>query len=158
MKRVTRYSAAALALALSFGVLLHSFQPDRGINRWLAVGKMQTARVGACSAPLADGRVLITGGEGPSGVLNSAEVFDPSGEFTEVAPMLSARADQACVALEDGRVLVAGGKIRGGGFSSGAEIYDPVTTTWSVAGSMVAARAGATASLLKDGRVLIAGG
>ena len=157
MKSASRYFVTTILLALCFGVLLHSFQ-SRPINRWLAMGKMQTARAGACSASLSDGRVLITGGEGPSGVLNSAEVFDSSGEFTAVAPMSSARADHVCVALEGGRVLVAGGRAGGLGASNAAEIYDPVADTWSAAGAMTAARAGATASLLKSGSVLIAGG
>ena len=79
MSRLTRYLAALIVLTLSFGVLLHSFQSQRPINRWLAMGKMQNARAGACSTPLSDGRVLITGGEGSDGILNSAEMFDSSG-------------------------------------------------------------------------------
>ena len=157
MKSASRYFVTTILLALCFGVLLHSFQ-SRPINRWLAMGKMQTARAGACSSPLSDGRVLITGGEGPSGILNSAEVFDSSGEFTPVAAMSSARADHACIALDGGRVLVAGGRVSGGGSTNEAEIYDPVANTWSAAGVMTAARSRATASMLKHGRVLIVGG
>ena len=122
MSRIGKFFALLVVLTLSFGVLLHSFQSQQlPINRWLAMGKMQTARAGACSVPLSDGRVLITDGEGPSGILNSAEVFDSSGEFTAVAPM--SRADHACVTLDGGRVLVAGGKVSGGGSSNVAEIY-----------------------------------
>src|SRR6059036_1016301 len=136
MSRIGKWFALLVVLTLSFGVLLHSFQSKRPINRWLAMGKMQTARAGACSSPLSDGRVLITGGEGPSGILNSAEVFDSSGEFTPVAAMSSARADHACIALDGGRVLVAGGRVSGGGSTNEAEIYDPVANTWSAAGVM----------------------
>src|SRR2546425_8609033 len=63
----------AVALSLGLTVVLLSFQgatsglqPDGAMNRWVAMGNMQTARSGACSVLLSDGRVLITGGEGAS--------------------------------------------------------------------------------------------
>src|SRR5260370_16333091 len=112
MKSASRYFVTTILLALCFGVLLHSFQSQRPINRWLAMGKMQTARAGACSASLSDGRVLITGGEGPSGILNSAQVFDSSGEFTPLAPMSTARAAHLCLALEAAHVLLSAGPPR----------------------------------------------
>ncbi|PYT18521.1 MAG: hypothetical protein DMG59_04015, partial [Acidobacteria bacterium] len=158
MSRTLRYFALPFLLAFAFGVLLYSFQPQRASNRWIAVGKMQSARAGACSVQLSDGRVLITGGEDSSGVLNTAEVFDSSGAFNAVTPMSSAHADHVCAALEDGRVLVAGGRLSGATASNVAEVYDPVTKKWSFVGSMMAARSGATASRLKGGSVLIAGG
>jgi hypothetical protein len=49
-------------------------------------------------------------------------------------------------------VLVAGG------FNKTAELYDPVTGTWSLTGSLKQARYGHTATLLQDGRVLVARG
>src|SRR5262245_23822802 len=158
MRRIVKYISVLFAFVLIFGILLHSFQTDRPLHRWLAAGRMQTARSGACSAPLPDGRVLITGGEGSYGVLNSAEVFDTSDSFTTVASMFSGRADHVCVVLDGGRVLVAGGRMSGGGATNAAEIYDPATDTWSPAAAMTSARAGASATLLKSGGVLIAGG
>src|SRR5205807_2211851 len=41
---------------------------------------------------------------------------------------------------------------------SSAEIYNPVTNTWSSAGSMAMERDGHTATLLSTGMVLVAGG
>jgi hypothetical protein len=158
MNRTIRYFALLLGLILSFGVFLQSFQPAKGTNRWIVMGKMQSARAGACSVALPEGRVLITGGQSAQGVLNSAEMFDGSGAFISVAPMSSVHFDHVCAALDDGRVLVAGGSVSGGGPSSVAEVYDPQGNTWTVTGPMTMARSGASASVLKSGRVLIAGG
>src|SRR5712692_7638237 len=110
MRRKIRYAAIGSVLALAFVGALHS---QRGSDRWVAIGNMQTERAGACSVQLSDGRTLIAGGASSSGVLNSAEVFDSSGNFTGVASMLSSHADHVCALLEDGRVLVAGG-VNGG--------------------------------------------
>ena len=118
MNRTIRYSALLLGLTLSFGVFLQSFQPAKGTNRWIVMGKMQSARAGACSVALSEGRVLITGGQSAQGALNSAEMFDGSGAFISVAPMSTVHFDHACAVLEDGRVLVAGGTVSGGGASS----------------------------------------
>lgn len=41
---------------------------------------------------------------------------------------------------------------------NGAHLYDPVTSSWRVAGSMLAAREDHTATLLENGQVLVAGG
>jgi len=114
------------------------------------------ARSGACAALLGDGRVLVTGGEGPYGVLATAEILGAGPETAP--PMAFARAGHVCVALADGTVLVAGGRAAGGGETNAAEIFDPAADAWRIIAPMTAARYGATASLLADGRVLIAGG
>jgi hypothetical protein len=58
------------------------------------------------------------------------------------------------VRLLDGRVLVVGGS--GGEFDpSSAELYDPVSGTWSTTGSMLNPRQGLPPVVLLDGRVLV---
>jgi hypothetical protein len=67
------------------------------------------------------------------------------------------RSGHICTGLADGRVLVAGGTSSGAATNS-AEIFDPVSGSWSLAANMAEARLSHTATLLADGRVLIAGG
>jgi hypothetical protein len=53
-------------------------------------------------------------------------------------------------------VLVAGGV--GNGIVTNAEIYNPVTATWTVTGSLKTARADHAATLLPNGKVVASGG
>ena len=59
--------------------------------------------------------------------------------------------------LSDGKVLVTGG-YNDIVFLDSAEIYDPVTDSWSPADTMSTPRYGHTATLLSDGKVLVTGG
>jgi N-acetylneuraminic acid mutarotase len=59
--------------------------------------------------------------------------------------------------LLNGKVLVAGGNGNNGTLKS-AELYDPVTGTWSNTGNLNTDRAFHTATLLPNGKVLVAGG
>jgi hypothetical protein len=73
--------------------------------------------------------------------------------------MSSARSKHVSAVLANGSVLAAGGTTSGGGAINTAEIYDPVSNSWTtVAAGMIEARSNATATVLQDGRVLIAGG
>ena len=161
--------------------------------------------------PLANGRVLVTGGvnagvssdwggQGEHQSYSSTYVYDPRrpGEgWTKAALLGSARTDPIAAVLPDGRVLVAGGYYLSGETSridtgsetalaayrstpasvpmppgailadadpgtpiaalATAELYDPVTDTWSATGPMRYARYGAEAATLADGRVLVVG-
>lgn len=60
--------------------------------------------------------------------------------------------------LTNGRVLVAGGYTTATSRTSTAELYDPVSKTWTPTGSMTIPRDDATATLLSNGKVLVAGG
>jgi hypothetical protein len=74
---------------------------------------------------LADGRVLIAGGQkGMHGAfISSAEVFDPlTDRFTAAGSMHVARSNQTVTALSDGRSLIAGGD-DGSGKLSSAELF-----------------------------------
>jgi hypothetical protein len=76
-----------------------------------------------------------------------------------VGSLITARYLHTATRLSDGRVLVAGGV--GPDLVnplSSAELYNPVTRTFTATGSMIVPRALHTATLLPSGKVLIVGG
>jgi hypothetical protein len=139
---------------------------DPATGTFSPTGPMNTGRFGAAATVLRDGRVLIAGGwsEDPDvPVLASAELYDPTtGKFTNTGSMTSPRADHSAALLSDGRVLITGGQTGRGnsGFTilDTAELFDPMTGTFSPTGSMTVARMNHTTTSLPDGRVLVAGG
>jgi Galactose oxidase, central domain len=115
---------------------------------------------------LMNGRVLFAGYDDDEGDFWGPELFDPSGEvFTTIGNMIGRRADHTATLLPDGTVLIAGrGWLVSGNTEffystvTSAELYDPVTGTFSNTGNMATDRDAQTATLLNDGRVLITGG
>jgi Galactose oxidase, central domain/Kelch motif len=127
---------------------------------WSPAGPMPLAiGVGASAIALADGRVLVAGGEDPNRVpMAAAEIFDPSRHsWSATGPMISARERSALTLLTSGKALVIGGLGLSGPLSS-AQLYDPISGKWSPAGELAEARYAAAAVRLSDGRVLAAGG
>lgn len=123
---------------------------------------MGTARADHTATLLADGTVLVAGGDvgsNPLGI-NQAERYDPvQGTWTATAPLGTARTCHTATLLPDGRVLVAGGRGQGDrGALANAEIFTPGTGTWAPTGSLEAARERHSAVLLRDGTVLAAFG
>src|SRR3989441_401930 len=88
----------------------------------------------------------------------SAQTVYPSWSYT--GNLTTARADETATLLQNGKVLVTGGQISV--FPSielnSAELYDPVTGTWSFTGNLSTARAGHMAAMLLSGKVLAAEG
>jgi hypothetical protein len=101
---------------------------------------------------------------GPSPAAAAAPSAAPAA--TPTGSMTTERAYQTATLLADGRILIAGGYgsvqhgnlILQGVAVASAELYDPMTGTFSPTGSMSVPREGHTATLLADGRVLISGG
>jgi hypothetical protein len=124
----------------------------------VASTSMSSERHGHTATRMADGRVLIAGGENAGGVLNQTEIYDPaSATFSAAANMTSARVDHSATLLADGRVLITGGR-DGGASLATTEIFDPAAGTFTSGPTMSVARAGHSATLFANGRVLIAGG
>lgn len=130
------------------------------------LGGKPTTIPGRAATLLANGKVLLTGGEGgyeDTGdvhPLASAEFYDSyTGTFTATGDMTMFRRWHAATTLPDGTVLITGGIVDNFlGTSPTAELYNPATGVFAVAGNLETGRFGHQATLLNDGRVLITGG
>lgn len=130
---------------------------------------MHVARAGHTATLLADGTVLVVGGEDLSPnreMLASVERYDPASDlWTELAPLPEPRVNHTATLLADGLVLiVGGGKSNAIGVTSGLEVrseallYDPALGSVVAIGPNLVPRHGHFAGLLPSGRVLIAAG
>ncbi|MCA9624580.1 MAG: hypothetical protein KC731_36400 [Myxococcales bacterium] len=100
------------------------------------------------------------GGSSGFGGLDDCEIYDPSfngGDWTMQVFMNDWRHSHDAAKLNDGRVLVVGGE-DGGFYLSSADIFNPLTNSFSATSSMNDPRSGHTATTLGDGRVLVVGG
>ena len=137
---------------------------DPTSDTWVAVGPMTTPRQQHAQVRLADGRVLVAGGDrgsanGYVGVV-TCEVFDPAtGTFSPTGSMATPRAAFALAALFDGRVLAIGGNSNATGSPvHAAEVYDPATGSWTSVGTAGPGGNHPSIAPLPDGRVLLVGG
>jgi hypothetical protein len=168
-----------ICLLHKLGRLLLGFLVISALQGWNSIaqtpetfvptGSMATPRLYHTATLLKDGRVLIAGGDyapNPSGLptLATAELYDPStGEFSITGSMTTPRELHTATLLPDGRVLITGGRqyiASGRNIMSlaSAELYDPVTGTFTATVDMNEAHDAHTATLLNNGKVLINGG
>jgi len=131
---------------------------DPATKTFAATGSMTTQRGNHASAVLSDGKVLVTGGQNPTGALQTGETYDPaSGTWTAAAgTMTAARQRHQMVNFGTG-VLVAGGQ-NGTGPLSSADLYFPTTRTFSATGAMLWPRRDFTLAPIPGGKVLAANG
>jgi large repetitive protein len=116
------------------------------------------AREGHTATPLANGQILVVGGQNGSG-LSSAELYDPATSgFGATGSLAYARSRHAATLLPSGGVLVTGGDDGIGGQVGNAELYDTASGAFTAAGSFAIARSGHTTTLLGNGQVLAVGG
>ncbi len=81
---------------------------DRASGQWLATPAIR--RHAALASRLADGRVLVAGGESSGIIAATAELFDPAtGGWLTLTEMPFGRADGDAVRLTDGSVMLVGG-------------------------------------------------
>jgi WD40 repeat protein len=135
---------------------------DPASGTWTATGSLAERRFGHTATLLPNGKVLVVGGITCCFDLVTAELYDPAtGTWTSTGSLAMGRRNHTATLLPNGKVLVTGGvydsTIASFALSS-AELYDPVSGTWTSTGNMTTARVGHTATLLPSGKVLVAGG
>ncbi len=133
---------------------------DPATGTWSPTGNMITIRSGHAATLLQDGRVLVAGGFNTNNV-QSAELYDPAtGNWSATGNLNFARYWHTMTLLQDGKVLAARGSDDGDLTSAlySAELYDPLSGTWSVVGDSNGASVFHTATLLPSGKVLVTGG
>jgi hypothetical protein len=145
----------AVAEEFTIGVFQHGFA---------ATGSMQSARLLHTATLLANGEVLIAGGQvSEANGESSAEIFDPIGQtFAATGSMQVSRAQHTATLLCDfsapscanPMVLIAGGETS----SAAAELFDSASMKFTPTGNMITPRYAHTATLLTTGNVLIIGG
>jgi hypothetical protein len=160
-----RFSHAAVVLADGTVLVVSDFSAERydpaaNTFTFFAFLNPNHGR-GLTATRLADGRVLVVGGQIADHSIADAQIFDPiSGLFSPTGSMSTPRSFHTATGLPDGRVLVTGGHQFNAPNSAvdSAEVWDPGTGSFMPVGSMSVARESHSATLLPDGRVLIAGG
>jgi hypothetical protein len=140
---------------------------DPRTQKWSSAGTLRMPRALHTATLLKSGKVLVVGGSQVVpfylGSLATAELYDPqTNSWALAASIHSPRSYHTATLLSDGRVLVVGGieaasDITGTVLAS-AELYDPITDTWTATAPMHVARAKHAATLLADHRVLVIGG
>jgi hypothetical protein len=127
-----------------------------------AASSLNVARFFPTATLLPNGKVLIAGGQPGTGPTTTAELFDPiAGTFSLLPNQMNiGRYRHTATLLPNGKVLIAGGDTSsvGTGVTNTAELFDPVSETFTLLPSMASPRWSHTATLLPDGKVLIVGG
>jgi len=128
------------------------------LGHWVATGSLNFPRVGHTATLLANGEVLVAGGQDTSSnLIGAAELYNPTtGKWTVTGSLANGRFDHTATLLANGEVLIAGGV--SGTYTAAAELYNPSTGIWTSAGNMTVPMAFAAAALLPNRKVLVAGG
>jgi len=136
---------------------------DPKTGRFGKTGPMTVTRAYQTATLLPSGLVLLVGGDNFSyDRLSTAELYDPStGRFTRTGTMKVTQEVDTATLLANGSVLVTGSWFDQSGkpvTRPSAELYDPKSGKFSVAGPTSVVRTEGTATLLLNGKVLVAGG
>lgn len=130
---------------------------------WLTVKKPNECKYFHAATRLADGTVLISGGESPHPSLirteyhGTSEIFDPACDcFQAGADIPASRSRHTATLLASGHVILVGGE--NGERLQDAHLYDPTSRTWEMVAPMSAPRSRHAGVLLPSGKVLVAGG
>ena len=165
-RALARRLGAGMCVTLAAG-LIAAASAAAAPNAWSTVGSLATGRVGSVIVVLQSGKVLMAGGDDPSGDSQaSSEIYDPSSRTWSPGPnMNEPRFDASAVLLTNGQVLVVGGRTSGATSSTldTAELYLPGTSSTGpsfkpLTSTLSAGRIGAGIARLADGDVIVVGG
>jgi hypothetical protein len=134
---------------------------DPANGKWSSTANLNTVRFWHTATLLRNDKVLVVGGSDENVPLKSAEIYDPAtGTWSVTGNIIADRYGHTATLLETGKVLIVGGSDDGDIASTlaSAELYDPVTGTWSATANLNAGSILHTVTLLPDGKVLAAGG
>jgi hypothetical protein len=138
---------------------------DPATDKFTQTGSMTEGRSDPIAVLLPNGKVLVASGNTGGcalGQIQSVELYDPgTGHFTSLGTPLAGSGYETATMLANGKVLLAGGQFADAVHPDGtpsAELFDPATNTFSLAGAPIQVQSGGTATLLADHTVLIAGG
>jgi len=148
-----------LALLPDNQVLLVGKRTTRIFNpvteRWRRVSDLGHEHRYGATVALADGRVMVIGGEGTA----ETEVFDPDLNLWRQGPAMNViRAVPSAAVLPSGHVVACGGADRFWRIDSKVEVLDPVTGVWTEIQPMAEPRLAHTISVLHDGSIVVTGG
>jgi hypothetical protein len=127
-------SIALPLLVLSAGLMLA--QPCAAAPfAFRYTGSLSIARSGYTATLLQNGKVLVAGGQDSSGVLATAELYDPAtGKWTATGSLNTGRRFHTATLLPNGKVLVAAG------FDNNANCDGSVLRILDAAGTVVATK------------------
>lgn len=137
------------------------------IRSFVSVGSMSDKRNYHTATRLSDGRVLVTGGLGPTRtsstaytIFNTADIYDPTQKaFSSTGNMIVPRSGHVAILLPNGKVWITGGDTTSSIPATTTEYYDPTSKTFIAAGSKANFTGGGhSLTLLPSGLVLVAGG
>ena len=158
-------------VARGAGSQTHAARPHQGgqilrtsrkpVGSWTAAASLPVPDVSQAAILLANGDVLMTGGEvvkdgRPTTVVQ--RYHTAAGTWSTVAAMRQERIGHTVTLLKDGRVLVVGGLGKKLQPLSSVEIYDPARDRWASTVPLPDVRFSHSATRLPDGRVLVVGG
>ena len=153
------------------------FEVESGIFK--PAGNMDLSRQNHTSTLLVNGKIIIVGGGGTDRVLNTTEFFDPElkrwlvdgslGSWYFANNLHQSRTNHTATLLPDGKILVTGGHTKNLALGENArlgktvvlksaEIYDPISKTWTATAEMNTERSDHKAILINGDKVLVSGG
>lgn len=165
---ITRYNHVSVALPDGKVLVIGGHTQGFGITSTAEIFDPQTSswtlynidnvHDGSSFVELSDGRFMFFGGfssGGGSGQSNATTIFDPVTSIFSNGPTMNvSRAFSTAVKLTDNRVLIAGNWYNTGD----AEIFDPITNTFTSIGIPISERSNPLVFPCNDGGAVILGG